>query len=55
MGGGLYFSWCTLKNDRFSKTICDRFLYDCFLKTIAFEKTIVFEKKDVIENYVNDR
>ena len=38
----------------FLKTICDRFLYDCFIKTITFEKTIVFEKKNVIDNYVDD-
>ena len=35
------------KNDRFFlKTIWDRFLCDCFFKTIAFEKKI-------IDNYVN--
>jgi len=35
------------------KTICDRFLYDCFLKTIPFKKPSFFEK-NVIDNYVND-
>ena len=27
------------------KTICDSFLYDCFLKNDRFKKTIVFKKK----------
>ena len=37
------------------KTICDRFLYDCFLKkTIALKKNDSFLKKNVIDNYVND-
>ena len=34
-----------MNNDRFQiKTISNRFLYECFLKTIAFERTIVYEK-----------
>ena len=39
--------WITIDfgNDRFIKTICDRFLLDCFFKNCGFWKNDRFRKK----------